>query len=321
MPEPALRDTLLDLEEEIEKDTGVAVKLPLDNKNSEVLMVTPSADFFAEPHVDGLIGYAKVFHQSGVTWTMSSYASEAANFGMFIGSYEVMRKGALRIRKAAIDLGVSRVVVGECGHAWRVAYSFWNTLSGIGGGASDEYALKLQKQLDSNYPQPQHIIEFTYDLIQKGILTFDKTKNDHRNVTFHDSCNVARGSNMGNIENGQFILPREVIKAACNHFVDMPKATIKASTFCCGGGGGLLTDDLIELRIKGAMPRMQALKQSQENDGVNTLAAICAICKSQFSKVLPNYDFDPYMIVSVHQLVSDALILSDKSQTKVENSL
>ena len=41
---------------------------------------------------------------------------------------------------------------------------------------------------------------------------------------------------------------------------DMPKATIKASTFCCGGGGGLLTDDLIELRIKGAMPRMQALK-------------------------------------------------------------
>jgi len=321
MPEPALRDTLLDLEEEIEKETGVAVKLPLDNKNAEILMVTPSADFFAEPHIDGLIGYAKVFHQSGVTWTMSSYASEAANFGMFIGSYEVMRKGALRIRKAALDLGVSRIVVGECGHAWRVAYSFWNTLSGIGGGASDEYALKLQKQLDSNYPQPQHIIEFTYDLIQKGILIFDKTKNDHRNVTFHDSCNVARGSNMGNIENGQFILPREVIKAACNHFADMPKATIKASTFCCGGGGGLLTDDLIELRIKGAMPRMQALKQSQENDGVNTLAAICAICKSQFSKVLPNYDFDPYMIVSVHQLVSDALVLSDKFQTKVEDSL
>ena len=79
---------------------------------------------------------------------------------------------------------------------------------------------------------------------------------------------------------------------------------------------GLLTDDLIELRIKGAMPRMQALKQSQENHGVNTLAAICAICKSQFSKVLPNYEFDPYMIVSVHQLVSDALVLSNKSQTK-----
>ena len=321
MPEPALRDTLEDLEEEIKEETGVTVKLPLDIKDSEVLMVTPSADFFAEPHIDGLIGYAKVLHQSGVSWTLSSYASEAANFGMFIGNYDVMRQGALRIRKAALDLNVKRVIVGECGHAWRVAYSFWNTLTGLGSGGNDEYSLKLQQQLDSNYPQPQHIIEFTYDLIQQDKLLFDKSKNDHRVVTFHDSCNVARGSNMGDIENGQFILPREVIKAACNNFSDMSKGTIKASTFCCGGGGGLLTDDLVELRIKGAKPRMHALKQSEERNGVNTLAAICAICKSQFSKVLPNYEFDPYMIVSVHQLVSDAIILSDDSENSNNQAL
>jgi len=321
MPEPALRDTLEDLEAEIKEETGVTVKLPIDIKDSEVLMVTPSADFFAEPHIDGLIGYAKVFHQSGVSWTLSSYASEAANFGMFIGNYDVMRQGALRIRKAALDLNVKRVIVGECGHAWRVAYSFWNTLTGLGSGGNDEYSLKLQQQLDSNYPQPQHIIEFTYDLIQQDKLLFDKSKNDHRVVTFHDSCNVARGSNMGDIENGQFILPREVIKAACNNFADMSKGTIKASTFCCGGGGGLLTDDLVELRIKGAKPRMYALKQSEERNGVNTLAAICAICKSQFSKVLPNYEFDPYMIVSVHQLVSDAIILSDDSENSNNQAL
>ena len=321
MPEPALRDTLEELEAEIKEETGVTVKLPLDIKDSEILMVTPSADFFAEPHIDGLIGYAKVFHQSGVSWTLSSYASEAANFGMFIGNYDVMKQGALRIRKAALDLNVKRVIVGECGHAWRVAYSFWNTLTGLGSGGNDEYSLKLQQQLDSNYPQPQHIIEFTYDLIQQDKLLFDKSKNDHRVVTFHDSCNVARGSNMGDIENGQFILPREVIKAACNNFADMPKGTIKASTFCCGGGGGLLTDDLIELRIKGAKPRMHALKQTEERNGVNTLAAICAICKSQFSKVLPNYEFDPYMIVSVHQLVSDAIILSDDSENSNNQAL
>jgi Fe-S oxidoreductase len=235
---------------------------------------------------------------------------------MFIGNYDVMRQGALRIRRAAIDLNVKRVIVGECGHAWRVAYSFWNTLTGIGEGGIDEYSLRLQKQLDSNYPQPQHMIEFTYDLIQKNKLSFEKSRNDHRIVTFHDSCNVARGSNMGDIKNGQFILPREVIKAACNNFVEMPKNTIKSSTFCCGGGGGLLTDDLMDLRIKGAKPRMHALKQTEQESGVNTLAAICAICKSQFSKVLPNYDFDPYMIVSVHQLVSEAIVLNKSSDTE-----
>ncbi|HAY41815.1 MAG TPA: reductase, partial [Gammaproteobacteria bacterium] len=223
-------------------------------------------------------------------------------------------KAALRIRKAALDLEVSRVIVGECGHAWRVAYSFWNTLSGVGAGGSDEYSLKLQNQLDSRYPQPQHIIEYTYDLIKRDKLKFDKSENDDRTVTFHDSCNVARATNMGGIPNGQFILPREVIKAVCNNYIDMERETIKESTFCCGGGGGLLTDDLMEIRIKGAMPRMQALKEVEKTDGVDTLAAICAICKSQFSKVLPKFDFDPYMIVSVHQLVSDAIVL-DKSHT------
>jgi hypothetical protein len=41
----------------------------------------------------------------------------------------------------------------------------------------------------------------------------------------------------------------------------------------------------MEIRIKGAMPRMQALKEVEKTDAVNTLVAICAICKSQFSKV------------------------------------
>ncbi len=314
LPEPALKDTLIDLEEEVEEDCGVPVKYPLDQKGSEILLITPSADFFAEPHIDGLIGYGKVFHEDGVTWTLSSYASEGANFGMFIGSYDVMRKAALRIRKAALDLEVSRVIVGECGHAWRVAYSFWNTLAGVGAGATDEFGLKLQNQLDSRYPQPQHIIEYTHNLIQQDKLTFDKSENDHRTVTFHDSCNVARATNMGGIPGGQFILPREVIKAVCNNYVDMERSTIKESTFCCGGGGGLLTDDLMEIRVKGAMPRMKALKEVEENNGVDTLAAICAICKSQFTKVLPKFDFDPYMIVSVHQLVSEAIVM-EKPQT------
>jgi Fe-S oxidoreductase len=72
----------------------------------------------------------------------------------------------------------------------------------------------------------------------------------------------------------------------------------------------------MDLRIKGAKPRMHALKQTEQESGVNTLAAICAICKSQFSKVLPNYDFDPYMIVSVHQLVSEAIVLNKSPDTE-----
>jgi Fe-S oxidoreductase len=89
----------------------------------------------------------------------------------------------------------------------------------------------------------------------------------------------------------------------------MPANTIGEATFCCGGGGGLLTDDLVELRVKGAMPRMQAFSEVTDRHGITHLAAICAICKSQFSKVLPYYGFEMDQIVSVHQLVGDALQL------------
>lgn len=297
LPEPALIDTLEGLEEDVLEETGHDVKFPVDVEGAEVLLVTPSADFFAEPHVDGLIGYAKVFHQLGLSWTLSSYASEAANFGMFIGSYEQMHKVANRIRKAALDLGVKRIVFGECGHAWRVAYSFLNTYAGP------------WDFLDQRYPIPQHILELTYDAIKTGGIRLDKDANSGMCLTFHDSCNVARASRMGDFAGGQFVIPREVIKASVPKFVDMNQDTIGEKTFCCGGGGGLLTDDLMEIRVKGAMPRMNALKQVVEQEGVTHMAAICAICKSQFSKVLPYYGMDMGMIVSVHQLVSSAIQL------------
>jgi Fe-S oxidoreductase len=213
-----------------------------------------------------------------------------------------MRKVSLRIREAALDLGVKRIVFGECGHAWRVAYSFLNTLAGP------------FDFLDPRYPVPQHICEFTYNLLQEGKLKLDRSKNDHMVLTFHDSCNVARASRMGSEPGGQFTIPRAVIKACCNNFYDMPPDTIHDATFCCGGGGGLLTDDLIELRIKGAQPRMEALKNVIDNYGVTNLAAICAICKSQFTKTLPYYGYKMDMIVSVHQLVSNAIVLDGQTQ-------
>ena len=66
----------------------------------------------------------------------------------------------------------------------------------------------------------------------------------------------------------------------------------------------------MELRVKGAQPRMEAYKNVVDNHGVTNIAAICAICKAQFTKVLPYYNFGMTDIVSVHQLVSEAIILT-----------
>lgn len=300
IPVPALRGTLDFLEEDVKDTTGVDVKFPMDVVGADVLLIPPSADFFSTPHVESLVGYAKVFHQAGISWTVSSYASEFANFGMFIGSYSHMQKIASRIREQAHALKVKRIVVGECGHAWRVGYSFWNSLIGP------------FDFLDPKYPAPQHICELSYDLINRGALKLDKSANDEFTVTFHDSCNVARASRMGKKPGGQFEIPRALIRASCNKFVDMAEHTIKERTFCCGGGGGLLTDELMELRVKGAMPRVQALKEVMDSHNVNFLALICAICKAQFTKVLPYYKMPMEMVGGVHQLISKAIVLGAK---------
>ena len=303
LPQPALADTLEGLEEDVEDETRVTVRFPLDEEGAEVLLVTPSADFFAEPHVDGLIGYAKVFHQAGIRWTLSTRASEAANFGLFIGSYENMRKcGASHPRGGA---GARRETHRVRRVRARMACRL--QLPAYPGGA-----VRLPRP-----PLPRSPAR------RRGHPRSHPPRSAHPGQVrqrrapaspFHDSCNVARASRMVDVPGGQFTLPREVLRAVCNHYFDMAPDTIGESTFCCGGGGGLLTDDLVELRVKGALPRMQAFKEVVERNRVTHIAAICAICKSQFAKVLPYYGFEMDQILSVHQLVGDAIVLGGNDQ-------
>lgn len=74
----------------------------------------------------------------------------------------------------------------------------------------------------------------------------------------------------------------------------------------------MLGDDLMDVRIKGALPRAKALAKVVETDQVTHLAAICAICKTQLATVLPmsetSVDLATVNIVSLHALVGDALV-------------
>ena len=144
--------------------------------------------------------------------------------------------------------------------------------------------------------------EVTHDLLNSGRLRLDQSVHSDKVITFHDSCNVARGSRMGENPRDIYRIPRRLLRAACANFVDMAPDTICQNTFCCGGGGGLLTDELIDIRVSGALPRVQALENVITSDGVTHMAAICAICKSQFRTVLPHYGLDTNMIVSLHQV-------------------
>jgi Fe-S oxidoreductase len=148
-----------------------------------------------------------------------------------------------------------------------------------------------------------HICEFTADLIHHRKLKLDPSRNDRWRVTFHDSCNPARAM-------GLFEEPRYVLRNVCNHFHEMPENTIREQTFCCGSGSGLGTDENFEMRMRGGLPRANAVKYVRDKYGVNMLACICAIDKATLPPLF-DYWVPGIEVAGVHELVGNALVLKD----------
>jgi Fe-S oxidoreductase len=280
IPEAAWRDSCEFLEAEMKEETGKDIRMPVNHEGAEVLLVPPSADLFA--NTDTMIGYAKLFHAAGVSWTTSTYASEGGNFGLFL-NHEHLQKVNKRLVDAARQLKVKRLVMGECGHAWRAAQAFMDTLNG---------------PLDFlESPRPEHICEFALRIIRQGSLRLNKAANDGLTVTYHDPCNLARAG--GLVEE-----PREILRAVVSDFREMPADTIRERTYCCGAGGGMLADELMDVRMKGAKPRVEAFQAS----GANCLATPCAICKAQLPTAFQHYRVEA-SIVGVMDLLGKALVI------------
>ena len=77
--------------DELEEITGIRVELPINRKGAEILFVMPSADYFATPHYFTLLGYMTLFHEIGLDFTYSAFASEGGNFGLFT-SHEMTKR-------------------------------------------------------------------------------------------------------------------------------------------------------------------------------------------------------------------------------------
>lgn len=306
-----LKDTLEFFADDIEEITGIRIDIPLNKKGAEILFVTPSGDFLAEPGVYTCMGYMMLFHELGLDYTWSTYASEGGNFGMFT-SHETIKRLNAKMYAEAKRLGVKWILGGECGHMWRVVHQYMNTMN----GPADFLEVPVSPLTGTRFEHAAstkmvHIVEFTADLIKHGKLNLDPSINDALRVTFHDSCNPARA--MGILEE-----PRYVIRNVCNHFFEMPRQTIRESTFCCGGGAGLGTDEFMEMRLRGGLPRGNAVRYVQEKYGVNRLTAMCAIDRATLSTVC-DFWAPGVQVTGIHELVGNALVM--KGQKKRELNL
>ncbi len=198
--------------DDLADNVGVRVEAPINKKGAEILFVVPSADYFASPHYYTLLGYLMLFHEIGLDYTFSAFASEGGNFGLFT-SHEMIKRLNAKIYAEAKRLGVKWIIGGECGHMWRVLHQYMDTMN----GPADFLAEPVSPITGTRFENARstkmvHICEFTADLIKNEKLKLDPSRNDHWKVTFHDSCNPARAM-------GFFEEPRYILKSVCNRFL------------------------------------------------------------------------------------------------------
>ena len=302
------KDNIEFLMDELEEVTGVRVEPSINRKGAEILFVVPSADYFADPGIYTFMGYLLMFHQLGLDYTLSAYASEGGNFGLFT-SHETIKKLNYKIYHEAKRLGVKWILGGECGHMWRVLHQYMDTMN----GPADFLEVPKSPFTGTVFENAAstrtvHICEFTADLIRHGKLKLDPSRNDHWRVTFHDSCNPARAL-------GLFEEPRYIIKNVCRSFHEMPENTIREQTFCCAGGAGLGNDENMEARLRGGYPRANAVQYVRDRWGVNLMACICAIDRATLTTMV-EYWAPEVKISGVHELVGNALIVDgEKDRT------
>ncbi len=309
IPPHGLVDTLEFMRDDIEEATGIRVDLPINKKGAEILFVTPSGDYVAAPGIYTCMSYMLLFHELGIDYTWSTYASEGGNFGLFT-SHEMIKRLNAKMYREAKRLGVKWILGGECGHMWRVVNQYMDTVN----GPADFLEVPKSPVTGTVFENARstkmvHLMEFLADVIRHDKLELDPSRNDHNSVTFHDSCNPARAM-------GIFEEPRYVIRNVCNHFHEMPANTIREQTFCCGGGAGLGTDENMEMRLRGGMPRGLAVRHVQEKHGVNQLAAMCAIDRATLSTVC-DYWAPGVQVTGISELVANATVFKGEKRRTV----
>jgi len=292
--------------DELEELTGIKVEAPINKKGAEVLFIMPSADYFGTPHYYTLLGYLLLFHHIGLDYTLSAFASEGGNFGLFI-SHDMIKQLNNKAYREAKRLGVKYMIGGECGHMWRVLHQYMDTMN----GPADFLEVPRSPVTGTVFEHARstkmiHICEFTADLIRNGKLKLDPSRNDQWNATFHDSCNPARA--MGLLEE-----PRYVLRNVVDQFHEMPENTIREQTFCCGSGSGLGTDENLEMRLRGGFPRANAVRHVKEKHGVNVLSCICAIDKATLPPLL-EYWVPGVEVAGIHEFVGNALMLDGEKR-------
>jgi Fe-S oxidoreductase len=236
--------------------------VPLDVQDCEVLYVA-----LAGKH--SIISAAAIMNAAGERWSLSYF--EAVNFGAFVGNPAKTRDISQRIIDEAQRLNAKKVVICECGTAFRV----------------------LAHMMGKQPFEVLSVTELMYQYLRDGRIELDKSKLEGK-VTYHDPCQLARNG-------GVFDEPRHVLAQLTDNFVETTPT--REHNWCCGGGGGLVAMGEKEFRMASARVKAEQVKAT----GAEVLVTACENCHTQLSDLNDHWSMG-VKVEYLTELVANALV-------------
>ena len=241
-------DTLMWQEDEA-RDEFPGLRIPLDKEGAEIYysVIAPEPKFRTQL----IYQAAAIMHMAGADWTMTSEPGwDNSDMCMFTGDFEMMGRIKRIHFESAQKLRVKRIVMGECGHAFRSIYDMGNRWD----------AWKMS-------PVPViHSIDYFWELMTEGKIKLAKKYPGP--VTVHDPCNVVRGRGLHEKlrELVRFLIDGDIVETASN----------REHNLCCTAGGGVINcgPPFKNVRVAGSKAKADELKAT----GVKTIVAPCHNC-------------------------------------------
>lgn len=253
------------------------IEMPMDVKGADTLVVFSSIEIMKFPN--NLAAIAKILNAAGEKWTLSKKGREVVNFGFYEGNEKLTVEFMNRVFSAAKELGVKRIVVTECGHAY------------------DALRWTAANLMDVPDIEVIHITGLLGEYVKSGRIKLKAGALDGDGViTFHDACKIQRrGSHIQE--------PRDILNIlAPKSFKEMTPNREQA--ICCGGGGGVIAiKDADPIRYAAFELKIEQMKKV----GAKTVAMACSNCRLQFTDCVQHFNLD-VKVAGLSQLVADALV-------------
>jgi len=250
----------LQWQEDEARDEFPDLRIPLDKEGAEIYysVIGPEPKFRTQL----IYQAAAIFHVAGVDYTMPSTPGwDNSDMSMFVGDFENMGRLKRSHFESAQKLRVKKIVMGECGHAFRSIYDMGNRWLGY-----------------ADMPVPVvHAVEYFWELLTEGKIKIAKKLEGP--VTIQDPCNIIRGR-------GLMDKLREVTSMLCEETVEM--VPNREHNYCCCAGGGVINcgPPFKNVRTTGNKAKADQLAKT----GVHTIVCPCHNCHGGLEDIIGYYE-------------------------------